>query len=370
MAKRYQHGSLQRKKRGGRLVWLGFWYDKNSKRRSKTLGEVARMTKADAETALGAIVRTVNEQRKLTDYCFGNFLNLVVLPAKRRQWKESTRQTTEDRISRTLLPVFKDCPITAFTREMLQDFLDDLSAQGTAWSIIAHTRWDISLVFKFAHSDGLINRNPAALLHIPDGPTRERHVLTLDQARIVLNAFPLRERLIIKLCGILGLRPGEALATKWADVTLQGLRITRRVYRGVIDTPKSNKGKRIAALSTSVIEDLAEWRNMSPNTAPDDWIFPSENSTTPLWPTNVWYDKIRPTLETLGMTWVNYQVLRRSTASLLNQFGVEGKTVADQLGHGLDVSQNVYTQAGIKQQTNAVNILDNALRQKTAHAAD
>jgi integrase len=138
----------------------------------------------------------------------------------------------------------------------------------------------------------------------------------------------------------------------------------------VIDTPKSNKGKRIAALSTSVIEDLAEWRNMSPNTAPDDWIFPSENSTTPLWPTNVWYDKIRPTLETLGMTWVNYQVLRRSTASLLNQFGVEGKTVADQLGHGLDVSQNVYTQAGIKQQTNAVNILDNALRQKTAHAAD
>ena len=32
--------------------------------------------------------------------------------------------------------------ITAFTREMLQDILDHLSAQGTAWSIIAHTRWD------------------------------------------------------------------------------------------------------------------------------------------------------------------------------------------------------------------------------------
>lgn len=139
-------------------------------------------------------------------------------------------------------------------------------------------------------------------------------------------------------------------------------RITRRVYRGVIDTPKSNKGKRLAALSKSVINDLAEWRKISPNTAPEDWIFPSENGKTPLWPTNVWCDKIRPTLVTLGMTWVNFQVLRRSTASLLNQFGIEGKTVADQLGHGLDVSQNVYTQAGIKQQTQAVNILDNALQ--------
>jgi integrase len=352
MAKRYQHGSLQRKKRGGRLVWLGFWYDQ----------------KADAQTALGAIVNTVNEQRKLTDYRFGTFLDLVVLPAKRRQWKASTRQTSEDRFSRILVPPFKDVPITAFTREMLQDFLDDLAAQGTSWSIIAHTRWDLSLVFKFAHSDGLINRNPAELLHIPDGPTRERHVLTIEQARIVLNAFPLRERLIIKLCGIIGLRPGEALATKWGDITAQGLRISRRVYRGVIDTPKSNKGKRIAALSTSVIADLREWRDTSPNTAPEDWIFPSENGTTPVWPTNVWYDKIRPTLVTLGMTWVNYQVLRRSTASLLNQFGVEGKTVADQLGHGLDVSQNVYTQSGIKQQANAVNILDRALRYNTPQA--
>uniref|UniRef100_Q023G3 Phage integrase family protein n=1 Tax=Solibacter usitatus (strain Ellin6076) TaxID=234267 RepID=Q023G3_SOLUE len=215
-----------------------------------------------------------------------------------------------------------------------------------------------------------INRNPAALLHIPDGRTRERYVLTLEQARTVLNAFALRERLIIKFCGILGLRPGEALATKWGDVTAQGLRITRRVYRGVIDTPKSNKGKRLAALSESVITDLQEWRDTSPHTASDDWIFPSENGNTPLWPTNVWCDKIRPTLDTLGLAWVNFQVLRRSTASLLNQPGVEGKTVADQLGHGLDVSQNVYTQAAIKQQAHAVNLLDHALRYNTAQACD
>jgi len=44
-----------------------------------------------------------------------------------------------------------------------------------------------------------------------------------------------------------------------------------------------------------------------------------------------------------------------------NRITIDGKTVSDQLGHGLDVSQNVYTQAGIQQQKNAVNQLDDAL---------
>ena len=50
----------------------------------------------------------------------------------------------------------------------------------------------------------------------------------------------------------------------------------------------------------------------------------------------------------------------------MNQLGVEGKTVADQLGHGLNVSQNVYTQAVIRQQQLAVDALDHAL--SNAHA--
>jgi len=68
----------------------------------------------------------------------------------------------------------------------------------------------------------------------------------------------------------------------------------------------------------------------------------------------------------LGMPWVNYQVLRRSSASLMNQLGIDGKIVADQLGHTLDVSQNVYTSAGIQRQTQGVELLDTAIRNETA----
>lgn len=362
MAKRFQHGSLQRVHRGGRLVYLGFWYDNTGARKSKTLGTVADLTKTEAREKLDTLLRPVNEQRQTTPATFANFVNDIVLPAKRRQWKASTRQTTEDRISRILIPEFKDEPLTSLTRGTLQDFLDNLAKNGTSWSVVAHTRWDLSMICKFAHNEGLINRNTSALLHIPDAPTKERHVLTIEQARLLLAAFPVRERLIIKLCGLAGLRPGEAFATKWSDLSDKGLRITRRVYRGVIDVPKSKKGNRIAALSKSIISDLEEWHNLSPNTKPEDWIFASENGKTPLWPTNVWYDKICPTLKDINLSWVNYQVLRRSAASLMNQLGIEGKTVSDQLGHNLDVSQNIYTQAGIDQQRRAVDTLDSALR--------
>ena len=57
----------------------------------------------------------------------------------------------------------------------------------------------------------------------------------------------------------------------------------------------------------------------------------------------------------VGMGWVNFQVMRRTHASLMSDLGVEGKLVADQLGHSLDVNQNVYTQSAVSKRQTAVN---------------
>ena len=45
----------------------------------------------------------------------------------------------------------------------------------------------------------------------------------------------------------------------------------------------------------------------------------------------------------------------------MSDLGVEGKVVADQLGHILDVNQNVYTQSAVSKRRNAVNKLENSL---------
>ena len=52
---------------------------------------------------------------------------------------------------------------------------------------------------------------------------------------------------------------------------------------------------------------------------------------------------IAPRLKAACLGWVNFHVLRRTNSSLMSDLGINHKVVADQLGHTLDVNQNVYT---------------------------
>jgi integrase len=67
-------------------------------------------------------------------------------------------------------------------------------------------------------------------------------------------------------------------------------------------------------------------------------------------------------LEAAGLEWVDFHALRRTSSSLMNDLGVEGKVVSDQLGHMLDVNQNVYTQTAPKRRRLAVDTLETALK--------
>ena len=69
-----------------------------------------------------------------------------------------------------------------------------------------------------------------------------------------------------------------------------------------------------------------------------------------------------PKLKRLGLGWANFLVMRRTHATLMRALGVDGKLVADQLGHSLDVSQNVYTQSPVESRLAAVNQLEKSLR--------
>ncbi|MFZ3342924.1 MAG: hypothetical protein WA213_18725, partial [Terriglobales bacterium] len=55
------------------------------------------------------------------------------------------------------------------------------------------------------------------------------------------------------------------------------------------------------------------------------------------------------------MGWANFLVMRRTHATLMKALGADGKLVADQLGHSLDVGQNVYTQSTVESRLGIVN---------------
>ena len=73
--------------------------------------------------------------------------------------------------------------------------------------------------------------------------------MTLDGARKMLSVLDVRERLIARLALLAGMRPGEIFGLKWARMEADYADIRQRVYRGDVDSPKSTRSVRFAALS-------------------------------------------------------------------------------------------------------------------------
>ena len=121
--------------------------------------------------------------------------------------------------------------------------------------------------------------------------------------------------------------------------------IRQRVYRNVIDTPKTDQSVREAALSEGLLQEIEEWRAASGEMT--RWVFPSENGT-PLSKDNCWRRNMYPKLKEAGLAWANFQVMRRTHSTLMKTLGADPKLVADQLGHSLDVNQNVYTHSPVE----------------------
>lgn len=356
--RRYQSGSL--KKRCGK--WVGQWWEAG-RRRNRVLGPIASMTKSDARSGLDQILADFKaSQGKATkNMSLSQFIDGVYYPFYKRKWKQSTAANNINRVDAHVVGILGERPVIEFRRDDLQRFLDERCASGLSFSMVDHLRWDLKQIFEMAVAEDLITRNPAILLFTPKDANRgERLVMKSEEVSKCFAVLDLRERLIVQLAIIAGMRPGEIFGLTWARVGSDYADIRQRVYRGQIDTPKTVQSVRYAALSEGLLAGLREWREQCFDARPEAWVFSSERRT-PLSRDNIMRRIVRPRLATVGLGWVNFQVMRRTHSTLMNNMGIEGKLVADQLGHSLDVNQNVYTQSPVERRKVALDQLETAL---------
>jgi integrase len=360
--KRYQKGSVSSRKHGKKKVWVGQWWE-DGQRKSKVLGRCNVIGKGEAEAQMALILQPQNEDAGQTQkpvYTFGIYLEHVFLPMCHRKWKESTRMTTEPRMTVHLKPAFGPQPLRNITRDQMQSFLDR-KAEKLSRSIVDHLRWDLNSIFKTAMSDGLVDSNPAAALFTPPcKPEGVKRVTSPDEIRLALGVLDARERLIFRMAVFDGMRPGEILAIQLGKISGQSVLIDQRAYKGNIDTPKGRKGKRTSrtvGLSPGTVAELEIWRMILLNQGADSYLFPTERET-PLRRDNVWYRDMLPKLKPVGLEWATFQVLRRTNASLSRMAMIDDKVAADQRGHGLGVSLEVYSISGVQQKIDAAKRLE------------
>lgn len=352
--RRYQKGELIQRKQESRTVWIGRYYDRAGKRRMKVLGSVRKLTKTQAQTELDRLLPPVMET---PDPTLREFLDAAYYPFKRARWKsDSTRQTTEQRIETHLEPLM-DKRVSTIRRHELQALIDSKveGQERLSFSVIDHLRGDLHAIFEMARNDSIVTGDQATSLFTPVEARRpDKAVLTADQVALLLNELDLRPRLIVSLAILCGMRPGEILGLRWSDISNDHAEVSRRVYKGSVGTPKTYRSVRRVAFSASVVKDLAAWRNsVFDRSTPDAWIFASENGS-PLWRDNVLRRMLLPTLRKLKLQWATFQVMRRTYSTLAKLAGVDAKTRAAQMGHGVDVNENEYTQTPLAQLAEAV----------------
>jgi integrase len=358
MRRRFQKGNLE-KIRG---AWVARWWQ-DGKRKARALGRISQMTKARAQSELAALVTPVNNGRREASEQkgFGDFVRDVYLPFYRRKWKRSTTMTNENRLTQHLTSEFGARSLGILGRDDLQAFLDHKS-QVLSFSVVDHLRWDLRQILDMAVSEGYLQRNPAALLFTPRECRRaQTRIMTFEEVRRMLSLLPVRERLIARLALLAGLRPGEIFGLTWARMEQDYADIRQRVYRGDVDSPKSARSVRFAALSDGLLASIDEWRAVSPDTSADAWVFPSEKLRTPLAKDNCWRRNFLPKLRPAGLSWANFQVMRRTHSSLLKELHVDPHVRAEQMGHTIDVNENVYTITSLKRRKEAVNALEKAI---------
>ncbi len=164
----------------------------------------------------------------------------------------------------------------------------------------------------------------------------------------------------MKLAVIGGLRVSEIFGLRRGRVKDGYVEIRERVCKRDIDTPKTAKAVRRAAIPPGLQQDLKLWLSSSPDTGDEGWLFPSEKLSTPIGSENMLNRHIRPRLKTVDLEWVEFRVMRRTHSSLMNEKGINPKLIADQQGHGVDVNLNVYTQSSVESRIEAFQTLESA----------
>jgi integrase len=187
--------------------------------------------------------------------------------------------------------------------------------------------------------------------------------MTKEEIHLALSVLDLRERIVFLFAALVGMRPGEIFALRWGRVGPDMVNIMERVYRRLPSHPKSERGKRFAAVPPDLANDIEQWRDVAIDRSPESLVFPSERGTF-MSRDNFLRRNIHGKLEKVGLGWVNFHVLRRTQASLGHKEGVDPKVAADQRGHAIGVAIDTYTMTDLESRRQAVTTLEEALQEK------
>jgi len=109
--------------------------------------------------------------------------------------------------------------------------------------------------------------------HIPD-------ILEVSEMQAIIAELQLRERVLLFLDMVTGLRRGELAGLQWSDIDFGEMQInvTRSVVDQIVGRCKTESSQKPVPMDEYTAQDLQEWYRLTPYREPSDWVFASDSS--------------------------------------------------------------------------------------------
>lgn len=368
-------GSIRQREDG---IWearisLGYHTDGKPLRKSiygKTRREVAdKLAHSLRDYKQGLPVATDERQT------VGAFLTQWLEEVKKPVVKPKTYHSYSQVLRVHLIPGFRGKSLGKLSPQHVQTFLNAKSKEGLSPRTVGYLREVLRGALNQAIVWGLITRNAAALASPPKAVGYSFQPLSEEGCTKLLEAVKgTRYEALYLLSLSLGLRQGEALALRWSDIDLaeKSLCVRSTVARigkeWVFGEPKSANSKRILPIPDFLLNTLMVQKErliFEKSQAESLWhdnnlVFPSEVGT-PIEARNL-LRHFHQTLKEAGLPSIRWHDLRHTTATLLLNMGVPGRTIMEILGHSqISLTLNTYAHPTQKLTREAIDALGNRL---------
>lgn len=288
-----------------------------------------------------------------------------------------TVRSYEQAIRLYLVPAIGAIKLSRLTPQDVQRrLINAMTARGLSARTVEIARAVLRKALNDAMSWGRVSRNAAALARPPKRTHTEKRYLAPAEARAFLTAIAgHRHEAIFTAALALGLRQGEVLALRWADVDFDAgtVEVVNQLQRvnGVLTLKrlKSRTSHRTLPLPVIVADALkvrrkdqiAErlalgpyWQN------PNDLIFTTEVGT-PHDARNIMRD-FAGLREKAGVPWLTFHGLRHGFGSLLAARGIHPRIAMELMGHSeFRLTMEIYSHVAPELAKEAAMQIDQAL---------
>jgi integrase len=227
----------------------------------------------------------------------------------------------------------------------------------------------MQMLWKSARVWGYVAHDAVSDVVLPKRRRVVRRFFSVEEVQRILASAPEPYQTFYWLAVETGMRAGELCGLRVSDVDLErGLvSVSQSVWRGKVQSPKSESAVRCFALSPRLLAHVAGFlKRWKPNEK--GIVFATRNGTP--WDAKLLVErKLYPLLDSLGIARGGLHAFRHTNSTLMDHLGVPLRLRQERLGHSdSSLTLDVYTHVVSKDDARYAEQLDGILRpnRKTA----